>query len=122
MLTKFFRKLFSRLESEPKVRGPDGNVQTLSEYILGIIRAAQKIVQEDYPQEEDIKDYDKFIDNTFEAMLSEVDSSDSNDESTAVIQGVVDKVPVCIISFHSKKNPLNSGMYLDHACITILNI
>lgn len=103
MLTKFFRKLFSRLESEPKVRGPDGNVQTLSEYILGIIRAAQKIVQEDYPQEEDIKDYDKFIDNTFEAMLSEVDSSDSNDESTAVIQGVVDKVPVCIILFHSKK-------------------
>ncbi|XP_063434580.1 neurofilament medium polypeptide-like isoform X2 [Mytilus trossulus] len=79
-------------ESEPKVRGPDGNVQTLSEYILGIIRAAQKIVQEDSPQEEDIKDYDKFIDNTFEAMLSEVDSSDSNDESTAVIQGVVDKL------------------------------
>ncbi|VDH92452.1 Hypothetical predicted protein [Mytilus galloprovincialis] len=92
MLTKFFRKLFSRLESEPKVRGPDGNVQTLSEYILGIIRAAQKIVQEDSLQEEDIKDYDKFIDNTFEAMLSEVDSSDSNDESTAVIQGVVDKL------------------------------
>lgn len=79
-------------ESEPKVRGPDGNVQTLSEYILGIIRAAQKIVQEDSLQEEDIKDYDKFIDNTFEAMLSEVDSSDSNDESTAVIQGVVDKL------------------------------
>ncbi|CAC5411092.1 unnamed protein product [Mytilus coruscus] len=79
-------------ESEPKVRGPDGNVQTLSEYILGIIRAAQKIVQEDSSQEEDIKDYDKFIDNTFEAMLSEVDSSDSNEESTAVIQGVVDKL------------------------------
>lgn len=72
---------------EPSVVGSDGTVQTVSEYILGIIRAAQRVLQED---SDDIKDYDQFISNTFDAMLNEAGAD--NEETSSVINGVVDQV------------------------------
>lgn len=75
-------------EQEPSVVGPDGSIQTVSEYILGIIRAAQKVVQE---SEDDIRDYDQFIDNTFDAMLNEA-GADNNEEPSSVVNDVIDQV------------------------------
>lgn len=64
----------------------------MSEYILTIIRAAQKIITDEPPLEDDIKDYDEFIDNTFDSMLEDEASSDTNEDSSVVIQDVVEKV------------------------------
>jgi hypothetical protein len=42
--------------------------------------------------EDDIKDYDEFIDNTFDSMLEDEASSDTNEDSSVVIHDVVEKV------------------------------
>jgi hypothetical protein len=64
----------------------------VSEYILAIIRAAQKIITDEPMLEDDIKDYDEFIDNTFDSMLEDEASSDTNEDSSVVIHVVVEKV------------------------------
>lgn len=64
----------------------------MSEYILTIIRAAQKIITDEPTLEDDIKDYDEFIDNTFDSMLEDEASSDTDEDSSVVIQDVVEKV------------------------------
>lgn len=84
---------------EPSVVGSDGTVQTVSEYILGIIRAAQRVLQED---SDDIKDYDQFISNTFDAMLNEAGAD--NEETSSVINGVVDQLIEEVCSSPKLKN------------------
>lgn len=79
-------------DSEPLVIGTDGCKQTVSEYILTIIRAAQKIITDEPTLEDDIKDYDEFIDNTFDSMLEDEASSDTDEDSSVVIQDVVEKL------------------------------
>lgn len=64
----------------------------MSGYILTIIRAAQKIITDEPTLEDDIKDYDEFIDNTFDSMLEDEASSDTDEDSSVVIQDVVEKV------------------------------
>lgn len=84
--------IFWLLDSEQLVIATDGCKQTVSEYILAIIRAAQKIITDEPMLEDDIKDYDEFIDNTFDSMLEDEASSDTNEDSSVVIHDVVEKV------------------------------
>lgn len=84
--------IFWLLDSEQLVIATDGCKQTVSEYILAIIRAAQKIITDEPTLEDDIKDYDEFIDNTFDSMLEDEASSDTNEDSSVVINDVVEKV------------------------------
>lgn len=82
---------WSKDDSELTVKGPDGCTRTVSEYILEIIRTAQKIVQDDPRLEDDIRDYDEFIDSTFDSMLNDIDS-DTPEDSSVIAQTVVERL------------------------------